>query len=1206
MAAENNQESIVSHLNADTDSSSVAIHHTLGPLPFQASPGSHVHDGKDSHKIDYNSLLNLPDIGGGAAEYTSTVKHEVKLAAAISKGQAVYVSSADGTNMIVSKASNASEATSSKTMGLLESGGATNAKVNVITEGLLAGLDTSAATAGDPVWLGTDGNLLYGLASKPVAPAHLVFIGIVTRSNSSNGEIFVRPQNGFELNEIHDVLISSPAAGEVIQRTSSNLWENKTLAEAGIAAADHNHTGVYAPATHTHDDRYYTETETNDLLSGKSNTGHTHDDRYYTELQVDDLLAGKSDTNHNHDGVYLKLSDTATQNLSGDIDMNNNDIVGVNSIRLEDNGPNEGYLFPAAGSTASGWKIVETDSTLTDNNLPRDIQFVAGSTPARKVTITTAGNVEATGTVSGTQLISTTTTPGQPPLTVASSTLVTNLNADKLDGQDASAFAAASHDHDSRYYTETEVNNLLDGKQNNSGLTADRVLTTNATGDVTLTSVLPIGRIPTGTGSTQVALGNHLHTGVYAPATHDHDDRYYTESEVDTKLNGKLSTTGLTTSSVPHTDATGALTFSSQLPIGRIPTGTSSSTVALGDHNHDGRYIGVSATDIPSGADLNTYTTAGIYVQSANADTLAATGAANYPVELAGVLEVYTRSSGHVWQRYTTFGANNKIYHRTRYENPSTVFTWYPWKTVSSGGDDTATSLSIDSGYTLTGGNPGATANGAINIEGHLKFFTNTDAPTETSGGISYGDYDADIWMKDNGYLMAEQAIHLRPTNTGSFGSYTEQGRVVFKSKVLPTSGAVNLIQSGRNYSGTTKNDLAITEYMPDGTLDNTYWAYFDESTGGKLGLGINGDGSNAPAVDYRLHVKDNVGTTTPVARVENTGSAYSLIDLKGASTTSAVQIGANANALIGRIGTSEVLTVNSSGATVAGAISGTQLTSTITTPGQAPLVVASTVNVPNLNADMLDGQHASAFALSSHTHTIANVTGLQTALDAKAASAGYTASRVLVTDVDGTLTTSGTIDTTELGYLNGVTSGIQSQLNAKAVPDLYRFETADNLVMSSVGAQTTASVFGTNGVAVEAGTAYLVEGVIYFTAGVVGTSATHSISWGSPSGAATVTRNMWLWDYNSSTTALATAAAMSGVRRSGTTSFAALNTITMTGTHLFRGQFYGIVEFNAAGNFTPRITVTPTSATVDLTINGGSYIKLQKLGTTNTNGTWS
>jgi hypothetical protein len=59
--------------------------------------------------------------------------------------------------------------------------------------------------------------------------------------NANNGEIFVKPQNGFELNEIHDVLINGVTSGEIIQRTASNLWENKTLAEAGIAAASHSH-----------------------------------------------------------------------------------------------------------------------------------------------------------------------------------------------------------------------------------------------------------------------------------------------------------------------------------------------------------------------------------------------------------------------------------------------------------------------------------------------------------------------------------------------------------------------------------------------------------------------------------------------------------------------------------------------------------------------------------------------------------------------------------------------------------------------------------------------------------------------------------------------------------------------------------------------------------------------------------------------------
>ena len=45
---------------------------------------------------------------------------------------------------------------------------------------------------------------------------------------------------------------------------------------------------------HTHDDRYYTETEVDTLLTGYSATGHTHDDRYYTESEVDTLLSAKA------------------------------------------------------------------------------------------------------------------------------------------------------------------------------------------------------------------------------------------------------------------------------------------------------------------------------------------------------------------------------------------------------------------------------------------------------------------------------------------------------------------------------------------------------------------------------------------------------------------------------------------------------------------------------------------------------------------------------------------------------------------------------------------------------------------------------------------------------------------------------------------------------------------------------------------------
>jgi hypothetical protein len=187
----------------------------------------------DAGVVKYRTGSEMLSDLGVAPGVASNVQHQVKAGVAINKGQAVYVTSADGTNMIVGLASNASEATSSKTMGLLDNTVAINGFANVVTEGLLSGLNTIVAADGDPVWLGTNGNLIYGLANKPSAPDHLVFIGIVTRVNANNGEIFVKVQNGFELNEIHDVDLksSTPIGNQILafEGAPVNLWRNKTI-----------------------------------------------------------------------------------------------------------------------------------------------------------------------------------------------------------------------------------------------------------------------------------------------------------------------------------------------------------------------------------------------------------------------------------------------------------------------------------------------------------------------------------------------------------------------------------------------------------------------------------------------------------------------------------------------------------------------------------------------------------------------------------------------------------------------------------------------------------------------------------------------------------------------------------------------------------------------------------------------------------------
>ncbi len=161
---------------------------------------------------------------------SDVIIQNVKLGEPIATGKAVYVYTADGTNIIVRKASNATEATSSKTLGLLVEGGTTNFQTRVVTNGKLGGLDTSMATIGNAVWLGVDGELLYGLPNKPVAPAHLVYIGVVTRVNSNNGEIFVSIQNGFEVDELHDVTVVGRVNDSLLgYNSSTDLHEFKTV-----------------------------------------------------------------------------------------------------------------------------------------------------------------------------------------------------------------------------------------------------------------------------------------------------------------------------------------------------------------------------------------------------------------------------------------------------------------------------------------------------------------------------------------------------------------------------------------------------------------------------------------------------------------------------------------------------------------------------------------------------------------------------------------------------------------------------------------------------------------------------------------------------------------------------------------------------------------------------------------------------------------
>lgn len=150
----------------------------------------------------------------------------------ITKGQTVYLYQSTGNKASVKLAINTGDSTSAKTLGLVYSDSITPGGTGiVITQGVITGVDTKDYLEGDTLYLAnTAGNWT---ATKPYAPNHLVYLGVVERANQGQGQIYVRPQNGYELHEIHDVNIDHNVAlanaHVIVWNSSNNLWENRPL-----------------------------------------------------------------------------------------------------------------------------------------------------------------------------------------------------------------------------------------------------------------------------------------------------------------------------------------------------------------------------------------------------------------------------------------------------------------------------------------------------------------------------------------------------------------------------------------------------------------------------------------------------------------------------------------------------------------------------------------------------------------------------------------------------------------------------------------------------------------------------------------------------------------------------------------------------------------------------------------------------------------
>ena len=236
----------------------------------------------------------------------------------------------------------------------------------------------------------TVGSLLYadpltpgGLTStKPSAPAWQTPVAAVTKQNASAGRILVRAIPGISISAVEGVLIGSSADNEILSYDSaSNLWKNQNASQAGLAESGH-----------VHDDRYYTESETDTLLNTKANTSHSH-----AISDVTGLSSALSDKLNSSDAPEVARDAIASALTPGTgIVITPNDAadtitVSVNTSDIQEKVAN-------VSNTEIGYLDGVTSSIQNqlDDKAPIDAPHLTGDAQAENLTIT--GNLTVQGT----------------------------------------------------------------------------------------------------------------------------------------------------------------------------------------------------------------------------------------------------------------------------------------------------------------------------------------------------------------------------------------------------------------------------------------------------------------------------------------------------------------------------------------------------------------------------------------------------------------------------------------------------------------------------------------------------------------------------------------------------------------------------------------------------------------------------------------
>lgn len=146
--------------------------------------------------------------------------------------QVVKISGAQGQRPKVALAQANNDANSADTIGIVNETITNNQEGFVCTTGTITNINTTGSMQGE-TW--ADGDVLYlsGTTAgrltniKPQAPIHTVIVGFVIYAHNNQGKIYVKVDNGYELNELHNVRINGVTDGQVLAYDSTlSVWEN--------------------------------------------------------------------------------------------------------------------------------------------------------------------------------------------------------------------------------------------------------------------------------------------------------------------------------------------------------------------------------------------------------------------------------------------------------------------------------------------------------------------------------------------------------------------------------------------------------------------------------------------------------------------------------------------------------------------------------------------------------------------------------------------------------------------------------------------------------------------------------------------------------------------------------------------------------------------------------------------------------------------